>query len=141
MQRFANWAARLEAFLNANASRPFVYGEFDCCLFVSDAVLAMTGIDPAAGLRGYDSAKSARRVMRECCGARSVARFVACVAERCGMAEVSARYARRGDVVLVKRARDYSLALVALDGRSLVVAAAGLARVPAELGVRAWRVG
>jgi len=142
MQRFVNWAARLEVFLHANASRPFVYGQFDCCLFVSDAVQAMTGVDPAAGLRGYDSAKSARLVMRECCGARSVAAFVACVAERCGMSEVSARFARRGDVVLVKRPRDYSLGLVALDGRSLVVAGAGrLVLVPLELGIRAWRVG
>jgi hypothetical protein len=52
-------------FLRLSASRPFVWGVCDCMLWPADAVLHVTGIDPAADLRGaYDSPRGALALMR-----------------------------------------------------------------------------
>jgi len=50
--RPVGWRGRLADYLAAVRGRPFRYGEHDCALFAAGAVAAMTGDDPAAGLRG-----------------------------------------------------------------------------------------
>jgi hypothetical protein len=143
MQRFPDWAARLEFFLLEQAERRFEYGRWDCCLFVCDAIAVMTGVDPAAEFRGrYDSARTAGQLIRRSYGAHSVAAIAAGVAARFGMREVPMRLAGRGDVVLIRRKRDSSLGLVALDGAHVIVLAGsvGMARVPRFAGHRAWAV-
>lgn len=141
MTRYSDWASRLEAFLLAQAGRKFQYGCFDCCLFVCDAVQAMTGTDPAHGLRRYNSAKTAAAMIRSY-GQSSVGGFVASVAARLGMREIAMPYAKRGDVVLLKRgARGSSLGLLALDGaHAIVPGAVGLVGVPRLTAMRAWAV-
>lgn len=52
---------------------PFEWGRNDCCLFAADAVLAMTGEDPAASLRGYSSALAAQRLIDEAGGLQALA--------------------------------------------------------------------
>lgn len=133
MNRFPDWATRLEVYLRE--PREFHYGAWDCCLFVCDAIRVMTGVDPALAFRGkYDSAKAARLL-------GSVKAVSEAVAARYGMPEVSIRHARRGDVALIKRGRDYSLGLIALDGRRVLVAGArGVLTVPRLLATRAWMV-
>jgi hypothetical protein len=140
--RYPDWPARLEAFLFAQTGRKFRYGSFDCCLFVCDAILAMTGEDLGATFRGrYDSAKSAAEMIRAY-GQRSVAGLVASTAGRRGMEEIPIARAQRGDVVLVKRGlRGSSLGVMALDGAHILVpVASGLTQVPRMAGVRAWAV-
>lgn len=44
--RIEGWEKILESHIQESASKPFAWGEFDCLTFVSDAVRAMTGIDP-----------------------------------------------------------------------------------------------
>lgn len=41
-----------EQFLLTARERQFSYGLHDCCVFAADCVYALTGIDPAKGLRG-----------------------------------------------------------------------------------------
>lgn len=142
MQRFPDWASRLEVFLHAQQRRQFHYGEWDCCLFVCDGIRAMTGTDPAAHFRGhYGSAKGAIAMMREMYGLRSVGDLVSAVAAEHGMVEVPVARARRGDVVLVKRPRDFSLGLLALNGGQILgPQKVGLGAVPRFAGSRAWNV-
>lgn len=46
----------LPEFLDHASTTPFVWGGFDCCLFMADWVLDQRGIDPAPHLRGaYDT--------------------------------------------------------------------------------------
>jgi hypothetical protein len=66
--RRQDWQLRLSDFAKERASMPFEWGKNDCCLFAADAVLAMTGVDPAAPLRGYASALAARRLVDEAGG-------------------------------------------------------------------------
>jgi hypothetical protein len=52
MKRYEDWPQRLVAAIEAARGRPFSWGAMDCCLFAADVVLAMTGVDYAAGFRG-----------------------------------------------------------------------------------------
>lgn len=142
MNRYSDWAERLEAYLFLQSGRKFQYGAFDCCLFVCDAVSVMTGVDPAREFRGqYDSMDSAAALIRKY-GQRSVAGIAGAVAASFGMREIAMARAGRGDVVLVKRGKaGSSLGLVALDGAHVLVpGAAGVGKVPRMAGTRAWAV-
>lgn len=112
---------------------PLVYGRSDCCLFVCNAIQAMTGVDVAAEFRGkYSTLAEARRfgTVREI-AERITAQF--------SMPEVPVLRAQRGDVVLIKR-RSYSLGLVDLSGRIAALTKDGLTRIPIESASKAWRV-
>ena len=55
----------LAEFLHEAARRPFRWGELDCCLFFSDWVAEITGVDPALEVRGtYATAREARRMVK-----------------------------------------------------------------------------
>lgn len=80
---------------------PFVVGERDCCTAVSDAVVALGGPDPMAGLReAYAEPRGARRILEEHGGWH---RLVARIAARMGAVEVPVAEARPGAVGLTRR--------------------------------------
>jgi hypothetical protein len=121
----------------------FSYGRWDCCLFVCTAVSVMTGVDLAAGFRGaYSSRSEARHAIFAYCGSTSVQAVVEAVTAKYGIEETAVLHARRGDLVLVTRSgRDYSLGLLALNGRDIVLASArGLWTIPVSSALRAWHV-
>lgn len=136
MTRFPDWPARLEAFLFANADRKFKYGEWDCCLFVADAIHAMTGTDLAVGFRGYGKRSEGLGY-----GAYTVRSIVKAVTALYRMPEVEPVRASRGDMVLIRRPHDFSLGLVALNGRSILIALKrGYGPIPLERAHQVWRV-
>lgn len=139
--RKQNWQALLHGYLCACRAREFQYGSFDCCLFVCDAIEVMTGVDVAAPFRGqYQSRKQAFRALGNYAGRASVEAVTERVTSDHGMPEIKPALAQRGDVVLLRRAHDYSLAVVGLDGSILAAAGWGCERAPFSLAVRAWRV-
>lgn len=92
--RHADWAVHLSAHVQAARAQPFVWGQHDCCSFAANAVLAMTGCDPMAVLRGrYTNGRDATRLLRELGGLRQA------VTDRLGD-PVKPVHAGRGDVVL-----------------------------------------
>lgn len=115
--RLPDWPNRLSSFIEARLARAFSWGESDCCLFVSDAVEAMTGVDPSARWRGlYKTEKGARRLMRDNGGVAGVATLVL-------GPPIQPALAGRGDVVLIDTPDGEALALcigaqVAAQGRS-----------------------
>jgi len=108
----------------------------------------MTGIDIAAEFRGvYRSRAAAMGAIARYCGAAGherrspVARIVEAVAATHQMGEVPALRAARGDMVLVRRPRDFSLGIVAMNGlRILIAAEVGFGPIAMDRAVRAWRV-
>jgi hypothetical protein len=140
LKRHENWPARLGAAIEAARVRGFEWGKNDCCLFAANAIQAMTGIDPAAGFRGYASARGAAARLKEYGG---VAALAATQARRFGWPEVAPAAARRGDVVLVEDAAGEALGVVDLSGRWVLQPAGGglAARPLMPAGLRAWRVG
>lgn len=116
--RTRNWQAALSAFVAARRSEPFAWGSNDCCLFAADAVQAMTGIDHAAELRGYGSARDAVRVVESGGG-------LARIASRALGEPVAPAFAAVGDVVLIEN-----------EGRDLLALCNGTtALAPGELGM------
>lgn len=118
--RHLDWPERLAAFIESRRRSPFAWGQHDCCLFAADEVLALTGTDLAAELRGaYRTAEEAVQVLRRVGGCGALA------------ARHLPEYARplmaqRGDVVSVD-----------LDGRETlgVVAGNGCWAAPGEGGL------
>lgn len=129
--RLHDWQLHLQAFIQARWSQPFAWGQQDCCLFVCDAIHAITGRDPAADLRGYTTEREALRILREHGGVR-------------GLAD-----ARAGEPVPVLAAQVGDVGLLPLDGRDtlalcagahwLAPGANGLAALPLEAASHAWR--
>ncbi|MCW2255699.1 hypothetical protein M2263_001790 [Providencia alcalifaciens] len=63
--RHPQWATRLPETLRAAMSRPFSWGEHDCCLFAADCAIAVCGVDIAEKVRGrYKTKSGALRVLK-----------------------------------------------------------------------------
>lgn len=142
LRRKQNWESLLDRFLIINRTRTFAYGDWDCCLFAADAIQVMTGVDIAERFRGqYRSARGAMQVVLEYCGRRSISAVAQKTAEAFLMPEVKPLMAGRGDMVLIKRSRDYSLGIVSLTGRHIIIPTAEeLWKVEIQQAVRSWRV-
>jgi hypothetical protein len=132
----------MDSFLHAHAQDRFVYGSWDCCLFVCDAIREMTGIDPASDFRGkYRSRKEAYALIKAAIGTASVQAIAASITAKFQMPEIPVRRAQYGDLVLIERPNDYSLGLIALNWSEIIACRArGLSRISLNLAVRAWRV-
>lgn len=133
MERLSNWPARLAEFVEARRERAFSWGESDCCLFVCDAIEAMTGTDPGARWRGlYQTEKGARRILRDNGGVAGLATLIL------GQPVASA-LAGRGDVVLIDTPGGEALALC--TGAN--IAAQGIGGIefyPAVAAKAAWKL-
>lgn len=129
--RHRDWQSRLQACIAARRNRPFAWGSQDCCLFPSDAVLAMTGHDPAADLRGYTTLAQAVRIVKRLGGMRAIG------ASRFG-AEITPLLAQAGDIGLVVTQGHESLALCA-GGHWLAAGEYGLESLPIDEALAAWR--
>jgi hypothetical protein len=132
-QRLRDWPERLAALFAAREAAPFEWGVHDCCLFVADAVLAVTGHDPAADLRGtYTTAAEAVRVLGQHGGVAGIA------IARAGRV-VPVALAQPGDVGLSYHDADRP-ALAVWGGAAWHAAApVGVVALPPDAVVRAWR--
>lgn len=140
MTRFPDWQERLSRFFALYRNRPFRYGDWDCCLFAADAIQVMTGTDIAAEYRGkYQSRRTGYDLLKAHFGKPSVRAFAEQIATKHGLQQVTSSYARRGDMVLIPRARDYSLGIVSLTGKEIVVLRSRtLMTIPLAYGLLAW---
>jgi hypothetical protein len=135
--RLENWPSLLAAFLADE--KPFAWGSRDCCLFAADAVLCITGLDPAIDFRGrYKTAKGAARVLKKYGGLEGA---VEVIALDHGMMEVPVGLAQRGDVVLIDSPRGLALAVVNLKGGVTAQGPDGVIHHDIRVAHRAWRVG
>src|SRR5690349_20174716 len=141
LTRYPDWQSRLQQFLFKALSFQFAYGSADCCLFVADAVEAMTGIDIAAKYRGqYSSRTEALELAQRETGKRAVSSVIVAALEDAGLPKIAVNAAQRGDVVLVRRSGDVSLGIVDLNGKEiLAIAQTSFVRIPLVRAIRAWR--
>lgn len=133
-QHLPHWLVCLDAFLVERMHRQFTWGAHDCALFAADAVLATTGVDPAADLRGYGTARQALRLIRQRGGLRAIA-------DKALGPALPARYACRGDVALLPMGGREALGVV-INGQQVAgPGATGLHMAPLLDALCAWRVG
>jgi len=133
VRRVDDWALQLDDLVSRRVREPFAWGVNDCALFAADAVLAMTGIDFAAGMRGK-SAKSAMRFVRVSGGLEEIVSDV--LGPMCGTSQVS-----DGDLVLVRTRKGAAVAVVIGTGLATAPGPNGLAAIPLCTALCGWKVG
>lgn len=66
MSKTTNWPQLLAEYIEAGATRPFLWGEFDCCLFAAECIRLQTGLDLASPYYGrYSTALGSARIQRK----------------------------------------------------------------------------
>lgn len=132
--RFENWPTLLSNYIKSCESKPFVWGEHDCCLFAANVINEITGVDYAVEIRDtYKTAREALKVLENFEGVSGLA---------CNYlgSEINSNLAQRGDVVLIKT-EEHGDTLAICTGTSCV--APGLKKltsVSMANAIKAWRV-
>lgn len=134
MDRHADWLAALTEFIEARRATPHAWGTNDCCVFVADAVQAMTGVDPAAEYRGYSTEKQALAILKKAGGMEAL--FTAHFGNPVGILQ-----ARRGDIVLGDATDGTPAVGICLGNVVAYVAEQGLQFHPLASQRLAWKVG
>lgn len=130
--RYQDWEIRLRDFIESRRHMPYAIGSNDCCLFVADAILAITGNDPAKGLRGYTTQDEAQALIDDHGGMKSL------VTEFLGKAN-GPLCARRGDVVSVDTPEGLAVG-VCLGVKAAFVTDKGLRFRPMSDCLDSWAV-
>lgn len=102
--RVRDWQSRFQALVLERLHLPFAWGVNDCALFAADAVLATTGKDPAAGLRGYSTAREAATIIETNGG------LLFLTNDRLG-ARIKTAQAQVGDIGMVDSPNGFALAV------------------------------
>lgn len=135
MTRLPDWRKRLEAFLKSRRQAAFSWGQSDGALFCADAVLAMTGADLAADLRGaYIDRAGLDVLLAAACGMEAM------ITARLGKPLEGILLARVGDVVLAKISDGTDCIGICLGAYAAFVSDEGLSKVRLSRCTRAWKV-
>jgi hypothetical protein len=130
--RKETWDIDLMAFIKSRQKAPFQWGSQDCVLFACDCAKAMTGTDLAAKYRGYTTEEEAVAIIEKAGTLRQL------VTNNVGP-EISSKFARRGDFVLIEQ--DGAPALAICVGEMAIAAGKkGLATRRMTDAITAWRI-
>lgn len=136
LRRLPHWQLHLDALVCSRLHTPFGWGGFDCCLFGADAVLAVTGVDLAQGLRGYHGARQGLRLLRRVGGIPALLTGALGFPQRTDVA-------RSGDIVVLpadRRGRD-AVGVVVSTRSAVLPGARGLVTAPLSAASALWAVG
>jgi hypothetical protein len=131
--RFQDWPERLNILLMESHSKPFVWGEHDCCAFAARVVLALTGEDHFAPYAGYATALEAARVLKDHDGVDGIATAAL-------GAEIPPMTAGRGDIVMVVTPDHGDTLAVCIGDRCVAPGQDSMQYLPMSAAVSAWRV-
>jgi hypothetical protein len=135
-RRVEGWPMILSQMLREQKDQPFVWGTNDCLIFPANVVNALTGFDPAEGLRGtYDGALGAQNIVDEAGGIEAL------ITARLGIPGTrDILTGNRGDVVIMKTAYGIMGGIIDDSGSRIAVPISDqqtLVRFPLS---KAWRV-
>ncbi len=137
LRRAQDWPERLAALIEDRREQPFIWGTHDCCTLAADAVLAMTGIDPMAALRGtYGGETEAEAILLAEGGLEATAARLAAAA---GLGDCHLAFGQRGDVALIQHGNALAMGVVVGDAVA-VPGPDGIAFLPPAAMLRAWSV-
>lgn len=108
--KIIHWETSFFKYIEVAETRPFLWGSFDCCLFVAGAAHALTGVDVTAEFPpNYDDEVGAREYLETFGGLAALfdAAFLPL-----GAARVLPLYAKRGDIFLLELPGDSGLELM-----------------------------
>ena len=137
IKKFENWPERLEQYLSSCSQKDFKWGRFDCALFATDAIQAMTGQDLAHRFRRrYRSAYGAKRLTRKY---GSLLQLADAIAKQWNLSKQEASWAQRGDVVAIDTQSGEALG-ICLGASSAFPNEVGLSLKPTGECRCSWRV-
>jgi hypothetical protein len=129
--RLPDWPERLHDLIENRREAVFCWGQRDCCMFAADVMLAMTGVDFAAALRGrYSTAKGAARLLKRHGGVEGVANR--------HLRQIPKLSAGRGDIVSIDTPDGPALA-VCLGRQIAAQGQQGLLFMDMNAALSAWR--
>ncbi|MCF6267638.1 MAG: hypothetical protein L3J57_13995 [Desulfuromusa sp.] len=135
MSRLPDWQSRLYNEIQARMNVPFQWGENDCLMFVSDMVLAVTGIDYAADYRDlYTDEDAANNIMLQLTPEGTVTGIIDLFFDRIPVLQAS-----RGDLV-ARPSHPSPAAGICAGGGCYFVGPDGLFKWPLQSCITAWRV-
>lgn len=134
MARLKTWSSRFAALVGEARSKPFAWGAHDCCLWAANAVISITGEDPAADLRGtYFTEIAGLKILASIGGLEAAG-------ARCGI-PIALELANVGDIGLVT----WSDGTRSLGVRSMTTWMCagdhGLEHLPLGVASHVWGVG
>jgi hypothetical protein len=143
LKRKPDWERLLGQFLLDRRFQPFVKGTQDCSMLACDAILAITGTDIAADVRGkYTTKEEADALLNQLTNGSDFMAYVAHIAATYEIPEVPLLLARRGDCVIFTHENVSSLGIIGTDGVYAYFAGeAGLERLKVRDCDKAWRIG
>ena len=116
---------------------PMIWGQDDCCLWVSDIVLKLTGVDVAEPLRGYSTKFGASRALKTFAGGGLVDAATKC-ARVAGLKRATSPY-KNGDIAVCANEAGPVLAIM-WDGHWHARTDYGVVFIPAWCSVISWRL-
>lgn len=137
IQRRENWPEAFASALSHAQSKPFVWGENDCCLFACNCIEAITGTDLARTFRGYTTRDEA---MAFIAGYGGLYQLAATICREHGVPEMPPLQARRGDVVLFEGGEGGTLG-ICIGDKIVAPGDNGLVGYPILKALHAWRIG
>lgn len=140
IKRLDNWPTLMYKAIDAKQNQPFIWGMYDCCLFVCDVIFAMTGTDMAYKFRDrYSTKEEAYALLRKLTKKRGMVQSINKICEEFGVAEISPTHIQRGDVVTITTELGDTLAICDGD-QVLAMGVKGVVALPAKNIKRAWRI-
>lgn len=136
--RFEAWERRLHSRIELYGRMPFVWGKFDCCLFVADCVWALTQKNPSLPWRGAYSDEAGAQAIINAAGG------VAALAEKAlagiGVTErISPTFGQRGDPCVFMREGRETMGII-YGAQMIAKAPEGLARLPIDPSALCWAI-
>lgn len=103
---------QLAGHLRIGATRPFAWGDCDCCLWVCDWIASVRGVDPMASWRGrYSTKRGAYRRIRRGGGFQPTVR-----AEMAAVGLLETTEPKAGDIGMVQTYQGEALAIRTATG-------------------------
>jgi hypothetical protein len=132
--RLLDWQLEFAKCVDKNRAKAFVWGEHDCVLWAANALIAITGHDPAEEFRGqYSTALGAARILEQAGGMEAL------VSKQLEREPVPAAFANVGDILLVMQ-EDRPMLAVCNGETMFAPGLEGLVSLPTLSAVKAWKV-
>ncbi len=133
--RLPDWPERLQTYLDSCEVKTFGYGRFDCAIFATEAVQSITGT--IFMVPRYSSLKEALAAVGS---VHKLRKFMRLYAVQHELPSIPPLTAQRGDVVLIRRRKGYSLGVIGMNGMIHAPGKRALLQLPLTDAVEAWRV-
>jgi hypothetical protein len=139
--RLYNWQSRLAEVIKQKQRGAFEWGVNDCCLFVCDAILAVTGVDPGLPFRSaYKTPLEGARLVKEYCGG-AIPELAEAMALKFSYPEVESAFIHRGDLGLYLDPVEGPTLGINIGRNFTFLTEQGLVYVPNSMMARCWSIG